>query len=91
MLKRIYAPSFLRSLKKIKKKDTELFDEVIEKLELVKEKKYHKQLKMHALKGVLRGKHAFSVNYKIRVICKMVHDEIHVLDIGDHSIYEKLK
>jgi len=89
MLKLIYAPSFLRRLKKIKKKDTELFDEVIEKLELVKEKEYHKQLKMHTLKGALRGKYAFSVNYKIRVICKITKSEIHILDIGDHSVYEK--
>jgi len=89
MLKLIYAPSFLRRLKKIKKKDTELFDEVIEKLELVKEKKHHKQLKMHALKGALRGKHAFSANYKIRIICKITKNEIYILDIGSHSVYEK--
>lgn len=78
---------FSKQLKKIKK---EIKLEAIEKIELFKDEKNHQQLKVHKLKGRLQKRFSFSVNYKIRIIfqySKKNKNEVVLLSIGDHSIY----
>ncbi len=88
MLKLVYTSTFIRSLQKLEKK---LQDEVIEKLELFRNKKNHAQLKLHKLHGAQKHLHAFSVNYATRVIVRFSKENIavvYVLDVGDHDLYE---
>jgi mRNA-degrading endonuclease RelE of RelBE toxin-antitoxin system len=86
MLELIYAPSFIRELKKLEK---DLRDEVLEKLELFKNPSNHKQLKVHKLKGYLKNSYSFSVNYSFRIVFSYASKKsVNVLAIGDHGIYK---
>ena len=65
MLHIYYKPSFIRQLKKLTENAQ---DEVIEKIELLKNEKNHTALKVHKLHGILKGSLSFYVNYKIRKV-----------------------
>ncbi len=86
MMDIIYLPSFVRQYKNLEKG---LQDEVIEKIELFKNKENHKQLKLHKLHGPLKDRWSFSVNYKIRIVCIFESkNKVAFLSIGDHKVYE---
>ena len=80
-------------LKKFSKLDPFLQEEVYDKIELFKNQKNHKKLKVHKLKKPFIGKYSFSVNYKIRII--FMYDEnnekqVYFLSIGNHhQVYKK--
>ncbi|MDP3726270.1 MAG: type II toxin-antitoxin system mRNA interferase toxin, RelE/StbE family [bacterium] len=83
----IYLSSFLRKFKTL---DSDLQEEVLEKIELFKDKNNHKQLKIHKLHGPLSGRYSFSVNYKTRIVFLYVSKkEVALLAIGDHAVYDK--
>ncbi|OHA44461.1 MAG: hypothetical protein A3G03_01850 [Candidatus Taylorbacteria bacterium RIFCSPLOWO2_12_FULL_44_15c] len=85
MLKIFYTPSFIKQVGKL---ETDLYDEVVEKVELLKKPINHGQLKVHKLKGVLAGRFSFSVNYKTRIVFAHISkNEILLHAIGDHSVY----
>lgn len=82
----IYLPVFLKRFKKL---EPDLREEVIEKIELFKDSQNHERLKVHKLQGVLAGRYSFSVNYKVRIVFTRVSNrEVAFLDIGDHDIYK---
>lgn len=83
-----YTPEFLRSLKKLPHK---LQEEAIEKIDLFRDPLSHKNLKVHKLKGMLRGRYSFSVNYKTRIVFRYVEKPKNavLLAIGDHNVYQK--
>jgi len=82
-----FLPSFVKKLKSL---ELDLQDEVMEKIELFKDEKNHKQLKVHKLHGILSGRYSFSVNYKTRVIfLYFSKNEAVLLAVGDHEIYKK--
>jgi len=82
-----FLPSFVKKLKSL---ELDLQDEVMEKIELFKDEKNHKQLKVHKLHGVLLGRYGFSVNYKTRIIfLYLTKNEAVLLAVGDHEIYKK--
>ena len=68
-----------------------LQQEVFEKIELFKDARNHKLLRVHPLHGKLQGQHAFSVNYHIRIVC-MYEDRKKttaiLLAIGNHDVYQ---
>lgn len=83
-----YKPSFLYALKKL---HPELKEEVIEKIELFKDSKNHKQLKVHKLKGTFKKHYGFSVNYQYRILFLYLDkkkSEAVLLTIGDHDVYK---
>jgi len=81
-----YAPAFIRQLKSL---DPELQKEVIEKIELLKKIKNHKQLKVHKLKGRLSGRYSFSINYKTRIVFSYIlKKKAILLAVGDHDVYK---
>jgi len=85
-VKLIYAPTFIRQYKKLPQA---LQEEIKEKIELFKEKQNHTFLKTHKLKGSLKNKWSFSVNYKYLIIFKHTQNqEIALLSVGDHEIYK---
>ena len=82
-----FLPMFV---KKFNRLETALREEVLEKIEMFKDEKNHKQLKVHKLNGVLSGRYSFSVNYKTRVVFSYLSKtEAVILSIGDHEVYDK--
>lgn len=85
-MKVYYKPSFVRQLNRL---DLALQKEAISKIELFKDKKNHKLLEVHKLKGRLTGFYSFSVNYRDRIIFQYEsRNEVVLLAIGNHDIYK---
>ena len=81
-----YKATFIRQYNKL---DQDLQSEVIEKIELFKDKNNHILLKVHKLHGRFKENYSFYVNYKIRIVFIWESDEeIILLAIGDHDIYK---
>lgn len=75
-------------LKQFKKLPTDLKEEIVEKIELFKDPQNHTKLKLHKLNGSFSEFHAFSVNYKIRILVEFISPEHAIfLKIGNHDIY----
>ena len=86
MLSVSFAPSFV---KKYNSCENSLQEEIVEKIELLKNKFNHKQLKVHKLNGQLADRYSFSVNYKIRIVFRYIRtNEVALIAIGDHDLYK---
>jgi len=80
-----YTPSFLRQFKGL---ENALKEEVREKIGLFQSDMQHPSLRVHKLKGKLKGQYSFSVNYYYRIVfCYDTPEEIAFLDVGDHDVY----
>lgn len=80
-----YKPSFI---KKVQQLERELYEEVLEKIELFKNLRNHTLLKVHKLHGQLKNCYSFSVDYKVRIVFQYESKkEAVLLSIGDHAIY----
>lgn len=85
MFEIVISKQFGRQFRKL---DSHLKEEVLEKLELLKDLINHQSLKVHKLHGRLSDNHSFSVNYKIRVIFSYpITSEILLLLVGSHDLY----
>ena len=86
-MKVYFLPIFVRQFNQL---DPKLQLEAIEKIELFKDKKNYKQLKVHRLRGRLAGRYSFSVNYKTRIVFSYLSkNETVLFAIGDHAVYDK--
>lgn len=86
MIKVGYTTSFI---KKFRKLDDDLKNEILEKINLFKNKENHKILKVHKLKGRLTGRYSFFVNYKFRIVFYYkTQDNAVFLAVGDHDVYK---
>lgn len=82
-----FKPTFLRQFNAL---DQDLQSEVLDKIKLFKNKKNHKQLKVHKLKGLLNGRYSFSVNYQTRIVFLYEEkNELVLLAVGNHDVYKK--
>ena len=82
----IYAPSFLRDLKRL---PPLLKEEAKEAIHAFTNRDNHTRLRVHKLKGRLVGQSAFSVNYKYRIVFRYeTSDVVRLLAIGDHDVYQ---
>jgi addiction module RelE/StbE family toxin len=80
-----YKPTFIKDFNSFEKL---LQEEIIQKIELFKDTKNHKQLRVHKLHGRLKGLYGFYVNYKYRIIFEYKNKkQVHFLTVGDHDIY----
>ena len=78
-----YSRRFIRAFSKLER---DLQEEILEKVELFKDPKNHKRLKVHKLSGRLKGIMSFSVNYRIRITFTYVSkDTIAVHSVGTHD------
>ena len=85
-MKIAYTPQFVRMFRKL---EQALKEEAIEKIELFSEGPTHSQLKAHKLKGKLKNRYSFSVNYQVRIIYTPISkNEVAFLVIGDHDVYK---
>jgi len=81
----VYSPKFAKKLKSL---EFNLQEEIIEKIELFRDVKNHKQLKVHKLHGRLKNRFGFSVNYKVRIVFRYLSEqEVVFLVIGGHDVY----
>ncbi len=81
-----YAPLFVRRFSLLPR---DLQNEIIEKIELLKDIDNHHTLKVHKLKGALMGRYSFSINYRYRAVFVYQGKEgIVLLTVGDHRIYK---
>jgi len=85
MLKLQYAPVFFKQFKKLNPLLQEL---VVQRVELFKDRKNHRLLDIHKLKGAMRGRLAFSIDFHNRVVFIWLSaGEAALLAVGDHDIY----
>ena len=81
--------SFVRTAKRILRKNPNLASDIQATLELLSEDAFHSSLRTHKLKGNLDGSWACSVAYNLRIIFEFVqHDENEAIlleAIGSHD------
>jgi mRNA-degrading endonuclease YafQ of YafQ-DinJ toxin-antitoxin module len=81
-----YKPSFIRDYKRL---PAELQEEVKEKIILFTDPANHKKLKVHKLRGKLKGCFSFSVTYSHRIVFMYETKRRAVLlAVGDHDVYK---
>ena len=81
-----YKPSFVREFKKL---SPDLQEEALERIDLFRDIKNHKKLKVHKLKGRLVDSYSFSVTYSHRIVFYYeAKKEVVFLAIGTHDIYK---
>ncbi|MBI4699309.1 MAG: type II toxin-antitoxin system mRNA interferase toxin, RelE/StbE family [Nitrospirae bacterium] len=80
-----YSPVYLRQAKKIAKKYPHLKGTYTELIEKLSQNPFDPSVHTHALSGKLKGKHACSLTYDLRVICIIADESIHLLEIGSHD------
>ena len=81
-----YKPTFIKQYACFERP---LKDEIKEKIELFKDEKNRKQLKVHKLKGKLWRYFSFTVNYKYRIVfAYQSKSRVTLLAIGDHDVYK---
>ena len=81
-----FAPAFIRQLKKL---PPLLQQEAVEKIELFQQDSKSSLLKTHKLKGRLKDRWSFSVNYQTRVVFMyQTSDEVVLLAVGNHDVYK---
>ena len=83
----VWMPTFIRTARKLLRKNPALrpeFQVVVEQLEA---DPFHPRLRLHPLKGNLQGKHAASVTYSHRLVLllRLEQHEIILLDVGSHD------
>jgi len=85
MIKVSFKPSFVRQMNKL---EQGLIEEILFKIDILKNSNDYTSLKIHKLHGKLKNQFSFSVNYKIRIVFEYESKkEIVLLAVGDHSIY----
>jgi addiction module RelE/StbE family toxin len=74
--------------KRLHKYDADFIELIFEKIEEFKQPENHARLKVHKLHGKFSKFYSFSVNYKMRIVFEYISkDEVALLSIGDHDIY----
>ena len=80
-----FTPRFVRMVRALPE---ELQEEVYEKVDLFRDQKNHPALKVHKLKGALKGFASFYINYKTRVIFETTKEGVILHAVGDHDVYK---
>ena len=80
-----YSPKFIKNLKKVK---GDLKEEILNIVEMLAKESSHEMLKIHKLKGRLKDRYSFSVDYKNRIVfvCLGINT-IYLLNFGGHEVY----
>ncbi len=82
MVKVYYKPTFIRMYNKL---PAGLQEETIARIELFKDIKNHRFIRVHKLKGKLRKYYGFWVDFHNRITFEYLSDdEVVLLTVGDH-------
>jgi len=85
-MKVFITPQFSRMFRKL---ESNLQIEALEKIFALEKEENIELLRIHKLKGRLKDRYSFSVNYKTRIIFNYLNkSEVVLLAIGDHDIYQ---
>lgn len=85
MIEIAYTPVFLRQFRKL---DEDLQDAVEAAIERFRDSPKDESLRLHKLKGQLKGYWSFSVDYRHRIVCeKDSTNTWALLNVGDHDVY----
>jgi len=68
----------------------EIRDIAIEKEKIFKENSMHPSLRLHPLKGKLKGMWSISINMQYRIIFQLEGENVVFVSIGKHDIYRNL-
>jgi plasmid maintenance system killer protein len=80
-----------RFLKRIEDLPQEIIDLTIKKEEIFKKNPWHPSLRVHSLRGELRGYWSISINKQYRIIFEHKgNGDTLFLSIGKHDIYKNL-
>jgi mRNA interferase YafQ len=85
MIKLVWHKSFIRDYKKTRKKYPEIKEKLEEVLNIFVKDPYQPILGTHKLSGKLKGHHAFSLGYDLRVVFKFIDDEAVLISLGSHE------
>ena len=82
-----WTPTFLNTLRKFLRRHADLEGVVADVLQQLEKNPYTPRLKLHALKGRHRDKHAVSLTYSYRIvlILRITESEVVLLDIVSHD------
>ena len=81
-----YSKKFIRQYSK---HERNLQLEIKVKVEIFKNTKNHKSLKVHKLHGKWKNYYSFNINYKDIIMFKYIDkNSVILMALGDHSIYE---
>ncbi len=83
----LWTDTYLRTARKFIRKHPDLESELDAVLKQLEADPHAPRLRLHALQGKHRGKHAVSLTYSHRIVLvlRMVAREIVLLDIGTHD------
>ncbi|HEX8932502.1 MAG TPA: type II toxin-antitoxin system mRNA interferase toxin, RelE/StbE family [Patescibacteria group bacterium] len=86
-----FSPLFKQKLKKIKKLDKKLFAKVDKQLKIFTDNPKHPSLRTHKLTGKNENVWSISITMSIRLVYKIIDDNIYYfVDIGTHDeVYKK--
>jgi len=79
------AALFEKRSKKLLKKNPELERVYLEVIMKLIANPFDPTLHTHPLTGNLKGKHACSLTYDLRIVFKLYDDIVHLLNIGSHD------
>ncbi len=87
MYQLVWTHTFSRTARKILKKNPDLRAEFERTLTQLENDPNHPRLRLHPLKGNLKGKHAVSLTYSHRIVLILAwsESEILLLDVGTHD------
>ncbi len=87
MLQIIFTERYTRSYKKL---GAHLKQEVKDAVELFRDPANNQRLRLHKLHGRMNSYHSFSINYRVRIVVRLVKKKAIaiLIDVGDHSLYE---
>ena len=85
--KLIYPESYIWRAKNFFRKHPELLPQYQKVLELMEINPFHPSLRLHPLKGKLRGLHSVSINISYRLTIEFIIEDqgIILIDIGSHD------
>ena len=83
----IYPDSYIRRVTKFLQKHPEIHNQYRKTLELLELDPYHPSLRLHSLKGRLKGLSSVSINISYRIVLELeIQDgEIILVNIGNHD------
>ena len=83
----VYPESYLRRARKFLKKHPEITGQYRKTLQLLELDPAHPSLRLHALRGRLRGLHSVSVNIAYRIVIHFLveGDRILLVDVDKHD------
>jgi len=83
----IYTKSYNKRAGKFIKKHPELLGQYEKTLKLLELNPNHPSLKLHELKGKLKGLHSVSINMSYRITLELIvsENDIILIDVGSHD------